>query len=302
MARVLVTGASGFMGRFIPALLAVRGHEVHLAGRALEKTEWPVPLPGDCFCHKVDLCAADATDQLVARIRPTHLLHLAWYAEPGRFWTSTNNITWVAASLMLFQAFVKHGGERFVGAGTCAEYDWDYHTLSPAHTPLRPSTLYGRAKASLFQLLSVAAREAGVSFAWGRIFYPFGPYEHPQRLLPQVISGLLRNEDVALSEGQQVRDFIYSEDAAHIFASLLTAPLEGATNVASGCGMSVRELAEAAARHAGNTQRLRFGQRPLGNDASPFMVADASILALEGSRVGVDEGLRRTVRWWQSKM
>lgn len=302
MARVLVTGASGFLGRFIPGMLSARGHEVHLAGRNIDSAEWPIPLSLRCARHSVDLCADGTARTLLAEVRPTHLLHMAWYAEPGLFWNSAKNLDWVSASAQLFRAFVEEGGQRFVGVGTCAEYDWSHHTLSPDRTPLNPSTSYGSAKARLYQLLSRASHDAGISFAWGRVFFPFGPWEHPARLLPQIIQGILHGNEVDLSEGTQVRDFIYSEDAARIFVDLLDKPFEGPINVASGSGMSIRAFAETVARHLGHAELLRFGRKPAGNDYSPYMVADVSNLRREvdtSCPIGIEEGLARTIAWWR---
>lgn len=111
--RVLVTGATGFVGRHaVPALLA-RGFEVHGVGRGVGPNQ-----------HAADLLAAEDRRALIARVRPSHLLHLAWDAEPGRYWTSEANLDWVAASLDLARLFAAAGGRRFVGIGTCAEYAW----------------------------------------------------------------------------------------------------------------------------------------------------------------------------------
>jgi nucleoside-diphosphate-sugar epimerase len=301
MARVLVTGATGFLGRFVPGILASRGHEVHITGRQVEETEWPAPLPSNCTLHCADLCASGAARELLPRIKPTHLLHLAWYAEPGKFWTSQQNIRWVAASLELFEAFVESGGQRFVGAGTCAEYDWKFDTLSPDNTPLNPTMLYGSAKARLYQLLSAASQEAGISFAWGRIFFPFGPWEHPARLLPQVISGLIGGTPVALSAGTQIRDFVYSEDVALMFADLVDSPTAGAVNIASGRAMSVRSFVELTLRHFDDAELLQFGKRPAGVDDTPYMIADMSGAGAIAPRIGIEEGVARTVAWWRSR-
>jgi nucleoside-diphosphate-sugar epimerase len=299
VARILITGASGFMGRFVPGFLD--RHEVHLAGRSFDNVEWPSPLPSDCALHRVDLLSSADISGFIAEVRPTHLLHLAWYVEHGKFWHSPLNLDWLAASLHLFRAFAEAGGQRFVGAGSCTEYDWRFPTLSADTTPLSPSTPYGNAKARLFQLLSAAAPHAGVSFAWGRIFFPFGPFEHPDRLLPQVVAGLLRGEEVPLSEGFQVRDFIYSEDAAQMFVESLLSDEQGAFNVASGQGLSVREFARLALRHAGDANLLRFGARAAGNDNAAHIVAGhpTGETRLGLSWIGADEGVARTVRWWR---
>ena len=151
--RVLVTGATGYVGRRVTGPLEALGFEVHAAGRA----------------QGVDLLATGGADALLAQVQPTHLLHLAWYTEHGLFWTSRENLRWVDASLRLLQAFASGGGRRAVVAGTCAEYDWvPGGTFSEWRTPLRPATLYGAAKLGLHEVWSrgLAAQE-GVELAWG---------------------------------------------------------------------------------------------------------------------------------------
>jgi nucleoside-diphosphate-sugar epimerase len=304
MARILVTGASGFIGRFVPALLLKRGFEVHLSGFDLEAVEWPEPIAGRCVLHGADLLSGGAVRELITTVRPTHLLHLAWYAEPGRFWHSPKNLDWVRATLELFGSFAENGGQRFIGTGSCAEYDWRHHTLSTMHTPLQPSMLYGVAKATLFELLTAAARECGITFAWGRIFNPFGPFEHPDRLLPQVIRGLLRNQEIALSGGKQIRDFVYSEDVARLFVRLVESSFQGPVNIASGSGLSIRDFLQLVLQHIGREDLLRFGARPEGNDTTPCMIADLTSLreaVNTNDLVGVEAGVARCVEWWQRR-
>ena len=150
MKRVLVTGAGGFIGRQVVSELLRRGDEVHAAD-----------LPGspslDAVSHPVDLLDEPMVDELIPRVEPTHLVHLAWYAEHGKFWNSPLNLDWLKASEKLFRSFAAHGGKRAVFAGTCAEYDWSNSRLSEDATPSNPATLYGTCKNNL--RLKVEARK-----------------------------------------------------------------------------------------------------------------------------------------------
>ena len=305
MARILVTGGSGFVGWGVPALLLERGHEIHLVCRDPEQAGWPPLVRQACVIHAGDLCAEDTPARLIRAVRPTHLLHLAWYAAPGKFRASPLNLDWAAASLLLYRAFAESGGERFIGCGTCAEYDWRFHTLSEATTPLVPATLYGTAKLGLFRMLAAASKQSGPRFAWGRLFFPFGPRERPGRLLPDVITALLAGREVAVSEGRQICDFLAVDDAARAFAALVESNIVGAVNIASGVGTSVRALVEAVAARIGRPELVRFGTRPTGPDEVPYMVADVSRLRDELGCLAplrLDDALERTIAWWRERV
>ena len=176
---VLVTGASGFIGRNALAPLRASGFEVHAVGRrqlAADDADGVV-------WHPVDLLDATTRAGLVRDIAPSHLLHLAWYAEPGRFWTAPENLAWAEASIGLFRDFAACGGSRAVFAGTCAEYDWSGGVCREDTTPLRPATLYGACKLAVAGVVTAAG--AGPSTAWGRVFFPMGRASRAQSSWPR---------------------------------------------------------------------------------------------------------------------
>ncbi|HLP43069.1 MAG TPA: NAD(P)-dependent oxidoreductase [Fibrobacteria bacterium] len=306
---VLVTGATGLIGRQALAPLKARGYRVHALARAI-----PDSADREVTWHAVDLLAGGGVEAAEAArtVKASHLLHLAWYAEPGKFWSSPENLAWVGASLALARAFVEAGGRRLVAAGSCAEYDWSGTVpLNETATPLLPRTLYGAAKHSLRLLLEAYAREARVSLAWGRVFLLYGPHEHPVRLMPSVILPLLSGRDASLSHGTQKRDFLHAADVAGAFAALLDSTVEGPVNVGSGEAVSVREVAERIAAAIGEVGgqggpsgqgRLRFGER---EDAGPAHIqADVARLRDEVGfrpRFDLEEGLRDAILWWRQE-
>jgi nucleoside-diphosphate-sugar epimerase len=283
--RVAVTGGSGFIGRPAVEQLARMGAEIHLLDRS----------------RHVDLLTDSCLAERLGAIRPTHLLHLAWETEPPGFWHSPRNADWVAASQRLVEAFATAGGRRMVVAGSCAEYLWGDAALDERTTPLAPATPYGRAKADLFERLETLAPALGLSFAWGRIFFPFGPGEKAGRLLPDTIAALRDRRPIDLSDGAQILDLLFVDDVAAAFAALLASGVEGPVNIASGTGRSVRSVVEAFADRTGGRALLRFGARPRRAWEAPSVVAAVERLRKEVGfipRFGWDEAIDLTLAWW----
>src|SRR2546423_13493112 len=166
MKRVLVTGATGFIGRHVLGPLVERGFDVHAVTHRA-----PLSARSGCRWHVSDLLDTAQIVPLIKAVQPTHLLHLAWYSVPGQYWTALENFAWVQASLELLRRFHEAGGVRVVMAGTCAEYDWAYGYCSERTTPTQPHTLYGTCKLALQAMLDTYARQSGLSSAWGRIFF-----------------------------------------------------------------------------------------------------------------------------------
>jgi nucleoside-diphosphate-sugar epimerase len=302
MSRVIVTGATGFIGRGTLAPLLERGYEVH----AVSSHPHDNASPSGVQWEHVDLLTDRAAADLVERVAPTHLLHLAWYAKPGAFWRSPENLPWVEASLRLTRAFVDGGGRRAVIAGTCAEYEWtDRMRCVEGQTPLRPSTLYGASKHALQVISERYACEVGISLAWGRVFFVFGPREDSARLGGAVARSLVLGEEAACSHGEQVRDFLYSEDLAQAFVALLDSPVQGAVNLASGTPVRVRDLVEALAGAAGRPDLLRLGARPAAPGEPAELVADVTRLREEvgwSPPATLERRAADTIAWWRREL
>jgi nucleoside-diphosphate-sugar epimerase len=273
--RVLVTGASGFIGRHALAPLRARGFEVHAVARAAGEE------PGVAW-HAADLLDAASRDALVAEVEPTHLLHLAWYAEPGRFWTAPENLAWAEASLALYGAFAARGGRRAVLAGSCAEYDWSGGVCHEEATPLRPATLYGAAKHAVGSTVTAHGAEHGPSTAWGRVFFLYGPGEPAAKLVASVLRALLDGRRAPVTHGRQVRDFLHVADVAGAFAALVARDdVIGAVNVASGVPVSLRELLSIAEARLGTRGLVAYGEREAPPGEPPVIVADVTRLREE---------------------
>jgi nucleoside-diphosphate-sugar epimerase len=296
--RLLITGSTGFIG--VPCVrLAAAAYEVHAAGRGAAPD-----LPAGVTFHRCDLLAPGAAARLVETVRPTHLLHIAWVVTPGVCWESPENHRWSGVSRELLLAFARCGGSRAVLAGSCAEYDWSAAGVCREdQTPTRPHTTYGRCKRDLGLWASSLGMERGLSVASARLFWLYGPGEHPARLVPAVARALLAGVPVSCTSGTQVRDFLHVDDAAAALVSLVGCRVTGPLNVGSGEPVAVREVVGEVARVCGRPELVRLGERPTPACEPPLIVADVSRLREAVGwrpRIRLAAGVQSTVDWWKA--
>lgn len=256
--EIVVTGGTGFLGRQIVRSLVDRGCDV----RVLTRNPRTVP-PGARSSYTPDLFR-ESVDQLEVLLRGARtLVHAAWYTEPGKYLTSDQNFDCLAGTLRLASAF----GGRFVGVGTCAEYDTSEGKLS-TDTPLSPQTTYAFCKAAAFNLVGSLVDD----FAWCRVFYLYGEGEDSRRLVPYIRSRLEAGEPAELTSGQQIRDFLDVQEAGEMIADVALCQQQGPVNICSEDPISVRQLAEQVADEYGRRDLLRFGARADNTFDPPLVV------------------------------
>lgn len=271
MKKVILTGATGFIGRHALHALRIRGFDI-----VVFSSNRNVVLPEGVSVRHVDLADRVAVEQAVRSAEASHLLHMAWEPVVGGLWTSPRNLDWVRRTLDLVEIFIANGGKRMTFAGSCAEYDWKGGLCVEDSTPLRPSTYYGACKHGLETIISSLAGTTGVSSAWGRAFFVYGPGEHPSRLGASVVLSLLKGEPALCSHGMQLRDYMHAADVGAGYAALLDSEVTGAYNIASGSAIRVRDLISALAEAAGRPDLVRLGARTVPAYEPPLIVADMS--------------------------
>jgi nucleoside-diphosphate-sugar epimerase len=284
--RLLVTGATGFVGRQVLAQLSTADWDLHASRHSpsrdheFSNVQW----------HASDLRDPTEAERLIDRVRPTHVLSLAWNAEHGAYWTAPDNDAWADGTIALARAVARRGGERFVAAGTCAEYDWTALTTPcrEGETPCRPLTVYGRAKLKAAEGVFAVARELGLSTTWGRLFFVYGPGEDERRLIPSVMRALRAGERAKVTAGTQIRDFLHVTDAARAFVTLLDSELAGPVNIGSGQAVTIRIVVETLARLTGDPDGVDYGAVPMQPGEPPMVVADVERLMSTGWRPQID--------------
>lgn len=299
--KVFLTGASGFIGAHVTRALLARGHSV----MALVKPENPMWRLKDVrgqFAVAIGFLAdVQILRAALNEFKPDACIHLAWYAEPGKYLHSPENIRSLMDSLSLLSELVQIGCRQVVIAGTCAEYDTDVGYLRE-DSPKRPSTLYAAAKLSCCLLSQQIAAMAKINFAWARTFYPYGPQEDDRRVVPAVINALQQGQPFPATAGEQVRDYVYVEDVATAFCCLAEKQANGIFNIASAAPVTIRQLLETVGNLLGRSELIQFGALPYRDWEPMFISGDNRRMRELGWTPGyaLNDGLLQTIQWWEA--
>lgn len=258
---VLLTGATGFVGRQVLQELVRRGQQVRLVIRPGRQAQLSAASPIESLVITPDLFQENAGWWEHACQGIDTLIHLAWYAEPGKYLESPLNLDCLSGTLEIARGAARAGVRRWIGCGSCFEYDLSAGLLTP-ETALRPLTAYAAAKAAAFLALERWLPLQRVEFAWCRLFYLYGEGEDARRLVPYLRARLSAGEPAELTRGTQVRDYLEVGEAARQILECALGQVQGAVNICSGVAVTVRELAEQIADEYGRRDLLRFGVRP----------------------------------------
>jgi nucleoside-diphosphate-sugar epimerase len=295
-----MTGATGFIGAPLLQLARREGWEVVALVLPGE-----VPDRGPTGVHWIQgtLATIETWGAQVGRLEPQACLHLAWNTSPGEYLTTPENLDWLSWSAQLVRQAPRWGCRQVVGVGTCAEYENSGERLSES-APTRPDTLYAACKAALRLVGRELAAQARVPFTWARIFHPYGPGEHPRRLVASCIRTLLRGERFEASQGTQARDFIHVHDVAAALLRIVEQGTGGDVNVCSGEPVEIRTLLQEIAEVLGRRELLALGALPLRPWDPASIVGSNGVLRSLGwrPRFSLAAGIADTVSWWRDHL
>lgn len=257
---VLVTGASGFVGRHLVAALLARGCQV----RAVARRQAPArALP---WFDRVGFVAADIhdprTDVAALCEGVDALVHLAWPGLPNY-----QGLFHLEHNLMADYRFIKHAVEAGVGqvqvTGTCFEYGMQSGPLSET-LECRPANAYGLAKHSLHLFLDTLRQQVPFTLQWARLFYLHGEGQNPNSLLAALDRAIDAGQaQFDMSGGEQLRDFLPIETAtAHLATLLQRRDFSGVVNICSGQPIAVRSLVERHRAARDSRIALNLGHYP----------------------------------------
>jgi nucleoside-diphosphate-sugar epimerase len=292
--KILVTGATGFIGSAFSRLALSRGHTI--GGMMLPTEKTPSGLEASERITWFKGTLAEPPWSEIEKFRAEACVHFAWIATPGIYLESPENENYFHWSRVFARRVREFGARRIVAAGTCIEYRISNEKLSEDRTPIEPTTTYARWKNALRTALEEDAKKDGFGFAWTRVFYPYGVGEHPARLCSSIIQKLARGEKIELKTPNSTKDYIYIADLASAFLTVLEKGFQGTLNLGTGLGITVKEIAQTLGemmhRPGLITEMIPPQVDPLG-----YVVADASKLQGLGWRPEHDlrSGLEKLV-------
>ena len=301
--RVLLTGASGFVGSHVLARFLRAGeHTVAVVLRPGREPHRISHLLSGIEVITGDVAQPRALDESVRRFVPDVVVHSAWAAPSTQNRNSVEHAEHVAHAIELVKLAHAAGARHFIGLGSQAEYG-PAANLATEDQPAQPTTLYGTAKLCAGLLAGKLCAALDIRFAWLRLFAAYGPGEDAGWLIPAMCHAFMNGQRPATTPGEQVWDYLYVEDAAEAVHRVAILPsATGVFNLGSGHGHTVREVIERVRDLVAPLATIGFGERAYAPDQVMHMQANIDRLRQTTGwqpKIDLATGLRRTVDWFR---
>ena len=302
---VLVTGAGGFIGlNLLERLVQARAEVIATVRPGANRAR--IGRFARVIVEEADLLDAPRLQEICRKYRPRTIHHLASTGWNERVAPDEHRRTIETGMRNLLAAASLANVERLVVTGSAAEYGSGAQFTE--ESPLRPGTALGKAKAAALSLAVDAAVRKQIELVWLRLFTPFGPWEHPLRLVPAVIHAALSRRSVPLRTPHQSRDFVAVEDVVDALcaaADRRVLPNPAVVNICRGVPVEAGEMARLILRLAGVDPSLAVAAAP-PPDAETISQSSGSNarakawLAWE-PRISLESGITRSIQWWKEK-
>lgn len=296
MKKVLITGASGFIGK---AITSAAAKEPDWEVYAVISGKREIRFDGNVHIVKADLTDLSQVEARLEEVRPDIIFHLAWNLGDRGFLDSESNLTWLETSLCILKKFVSLGGQHFFFAGSSAEYGYGSNICRETDEG-RPEDLYGMCKSSFSRVGRMFSQSNGITFTSARIFSAYGVGErHILHIIPSAIDALNRGERFVCKAPENQWDFVYIDDIAGAAVCAAKQRYNGVLNIASGAAASIRELLETIAGEFGSPELIEYCEQ---SGAPKLLLADTHALTETlgyKPKVDLKSGIKQTVAWWK---
>lgn len=287
--RIVVTGATGFVGSWVTQAALDRGHRVWATTRSAQ----PRITTG---AHYASVNTPADVQHVLDEACPHAVVHLAWPVPPDSYRHSASNDEGLDAARMVFEASARARVPHVVGVGSCLELGTT-EAVRTERTAPAPTCRYATTKNAARELGAALSAASGSRFSWARLFHLYGPGEHPGRLVRDALDSFRAGRPFVTSPGGQVRDWLHVASAADALVTLAESDHDGIAHVCGEAPGTLGELLTDLARICGTRDLLHVGDRPYGAAEVMKIVGRASSLRDLGwaPRIHRIAGLRHTV-------
>lgn len=261
--RVLVTGATGFVGANLVRRLIRDNYEVHILTRETSNLWRIKEIYSELIDWKVDLKEKETLKKVLKKIKPDYIIHLAIYG--GRpYEQDVDEIinSNFLGTVNLIEATRDINYKVFVNTGSSSEYGSKKEKMQE-NMICEPNTVYGIAKVGATLYCNYEASKNNKNIGTIRLFSPFGDFEDKGRLFPDIILSLLENKNVNLANPEAVRDFIYIEDVIDLYMEIIKKNLNIKGEIFN-CGYgqqhSVKYIADKIKKYLNSEKELKYGK------------------------------------------
>ena len=261
--KVLLTGGLGFLGYQVLHQLLKKNNHISLLVRKKSKNLNKLNFLKKknnlkiIYCDNFFLSKKKFLKRITKNI--DLVIHCAWNVE-GNFMNSDKHLECLIGTLEFAKACIENRIQKFVGIGSCTEYDPKNGYLS-VRTKLNPSTNYSATKIATYIALKRLFESSEIDFLWCRVFYLYGEGESENRLIPYVIKMINQNKNVELTSGKQVRDYIDVRKAGKKIVKYSYSNKKNAVNICSGKGVTIKKIVTSIANKLNKKHLLKFGVR-----------------------------------------
>jgi len=302
MLRILLAGATGFVGSHVTRYLLARNCDIAVLMRSQSNPWRIVDVLSRLHVIRGDLAEVSTIADDICAFAPDVTVHLAWSGVGNRYRNDPQQVTNLYSSLSLLDVIHAAGCRSWVGLGSQAEYGIYNHAISEEMST-NPVTVYGVTKFCTCLLTQRLCDLYDMRFVWLRLFSAYGPADDSGWMIPYVILALLRGERPRLTRGEQRWDYLFVEDVAKaIYRVAAKSDLQGIFNLGSGEAHTVCSIVERIRKLIDPDLPLGFGEVPYRPNQIMHLQADISRLREAtgwAPQVGLDEGLQRTVDWYR---
>lgn len=298
MEKVLITGASGFIGKgILEQIIKENKYEIY----AITTSKKKLSEFNNINIIEANLHNRQDIEQIMKSIRPNKMIHLAWKLEGNdAFQKNGSNLEWVNISINIIMEFVKYGGKRIIFAGSSSEYDFTEQKISENYLG-NTINFYGSCKKSITSLASEYCEMNDVEFVTARFFSVYGKYDDREgRAIPTAIKKIINGEPITCKAPNNIWDYIYIEDAANIVIKLLESNYCGIMNIASGNEYKMKTVFETIGDILNAKELILFENE---NEHGVMLVADVNnmkdVLHYK-CKYSLREGLEKTIEWYKN--